>query len=103
MINICRLILLFLLSLITIGCNDGSSSKTEETTVSIFEETFDQQGMWQLSTDISTWPGSDDRVSAEIQNGLLTLVASQDGGCVHAAASLTDDLTNNRPPAELLA
>jgi hypothetical protein len=89
------------------GCNDGSSSKDssssiiEGTPIIIFEETFDKEGMWELSTDISTTPDSDDWASAEIQNGALTLEASQEYGCVNATASLMDNLTVSSDTIEI--
>jgi len=101
MTTICRLITLFLLCTAMIGCDGGSSSHIEETTTTIFEETFEQEGIWDLSTQIDTRPDSYDSARVIIQNGRLEVGAFQDCGCVRATASLTDDLTVSSDTIEI--
>ena len=95
-----RLIVLCFFSAFMISCDNGSSSgdnasSVKETTTTIFEETFEQEGLWDLSTQTDTRPDSDDSARAIIQNGRLEVAAVQGCGCVHAIATLTDDLIVN--------
>lgn len=66
-------------------------------TVVVVNETFQQQGAWELRTDIIP-PGSNSIALAEISNGLLHLFAERDPDCVFALGrkDIIADITSQK-------